>query len=506
MNITKKPFEFWNYRDTRKEKFHKPKPVQLYSTQTGPGPKTVPGYISHHILLPISDLPKMLIDRLKADLTISNPEFQKAKKYGKGFVPYSIPEFIYLYAIDTKYLGLPRSVKMNYVHARFKECGLALNLVDVRPDFPIIDFKQKLDINPYFYQIDAINRITQGNVLIRLKCGKGKTILSLMAVAKIRLRTLIIVRTKILMKQWVDSINQVFDIKPEEIGIIQGKTRKIGLITVAMEETLVNLTREEKRNLGGMVGHIVIDEGHEAAATQYRDLLTYFKARYVTGLSGTPERDDGLTPVLKLYIGPIVEMDDLGDFKTRVMLRKTNFFYHFEGKKDKYHKLIEALIHNEDRNQMIIGDILKLTGEGRIVICYSNRIEHMEILEQMAKKAMPTLKTDILASRKYGVSLKIEDQNLIRENLKNLNLHGIFGDKIVEQGFDCPPLEVAIMATPSKSRRLIEQVLGRCQREYPGKKEAIILDYIDELTKVLLYQFFAKNRRIYKNYHKEYLL
>jgi superfamily II DNA or RNA helicase len=266
------------------------------------------------------------------------------------------------------------------------------------------------------------------------------------------------------------------------------------------------MSREDKRRIGREFGHIIIDEAHETGSTCYMDLMWYFKARRINGLTATPERDDGMTPVLKLYIGPIVEVDDLGDFKTRVMLRKTNFFYHFEGKKDKYHKLIEALIHNDNRNQMIIGDILKLTGEGRIVICYSNRIEHMEILEQMAKKAMPTLKTDILASRKYGVSLKIEDQNAIRENLKNLNLHGIFGGKIVEQGFDCPPLEVAIMATPSKSRRLIEQVLGRCQREYPGKKEAIILDYIDEHTKVLLNQFFAKNRRIYKNYHKEYLL
>jgi len=86
--------------------------------------------------------------------------------------------------------------------------------------------------------------------------------------------------------------------------------------------------------------------------------------------------------------------------------------------------------------------------------------------------------------------------------LQNGELQILFGGKIVEQGFDCPPLAVAVLASPSKSKRLIEQVLGRCQREYPGKKEAILVDYIDEKTKVLLFQFFSKNRRIYKKYIK----
>jgi superfamily II DNA or RNA helicase len=128
----------------------------------------------------------------------------------------------------------------------------------------------------------------------------------------------------------------------------------------------------------------------------------------------------------------------------------------------------------------------------------------MEILERMSREQIPNIRTDIIASRKYGVTLTIEDQERTREAMRSRQLDAVAGGKIIEQGFDCPPLEVAILATPTKSKRLIEQVLGRCQRESPGKKQAILVDYIDQHVKILMYQFFNKNQKLYKNYWKIY--
>jgi superfamily II DNA or RNA helicase len=198
-------------------------------------------------------------------------------------------------------------------------------------------------------------------------------------------------------------------------------------------------------------------------------------------------------------------VDDLGPFNTELHLRKTNFQYSFDGKKDKYHELVKALIHDTDRNQLIVDDLKKYYLQGLIVICYSSRIEHMEILETMFKAQMPDASTDILASRKYGNVLRIKDQNDIKDRLKRQEIQVLNGGKIVEQGFDCPPLSVAVLATPTKSKRLIEQVLGRCQREFPGKSRAILVDYVDEKTKILLWQFFAKNRKLYKDFVKVWI-
>lgn len=244
---------------------------------------------------------------------------------------------------------------------------------------------------------------------------------------------------------------------------------------------------------------------HECGAKMYRELMTYFKARKVTGLSATPYREDKMDPVLKLYIGQIQEVDDLGPFNTEVHLRKTAFTYPFDGKKHKYNELIKSLIHNDARNQLIVDDLKRYYLEGHIVVCYSSRIEHMEILAAMLKQQIPDVETDILASRRHGSTLKIQDQEHIKERLKKQEIQVLNGGKIIEQGFDCPPLSVAVLATPTKSKRLIEQVLGRCQREYPGKGKAVLLDYVDENTKILLWQFFNKNRKLYKDMKKVWL-
>lgn len=502
MLIKKKPFEFWNYRDTRNTKLVRP-PAPVLTPVSGP--KTVKGFISHHVLLPLEDLPEQLLNRFRADLTLVNPDFDKARKYGKGFVSYAIPEFVRLYSMDTQYLALPRSVRMQYVHNRFADCGLTLELEDIRPEFETVPFPAKGEISPLFYQHEAIDKILGGNIVLKFRCGKGKTIMALMAVANLRLRTLILVRTNILLGQWVESIQRIFDVSEDQIGVINGKKKTEGLITVATQQSLSAMPRDDKRRIGETYGHVIVDECHECGARLYRDLMTYFKARKVTGLSATPEREDKMTPVLKLYIGPIQEVDDLGPFNTEVHLRKTAFTYHFDGKKDKYHELIEALIHNEARNQLIVNDLMKYYLEGLIVICYSSRIEHMEILETMLKQRIPDVQTDILASRKYGAALKIQDQEDIKQRLKNQEIQVLNGGKIVEQGFDCPPLSVAVLATPTKSKRLIEQVLGRCQREFPGKSKAVLVDYVDENTKILLWQFFNKNRKLYKDMVKVWM-
>lgn len=257
MLIKKKPFQWWNYRDTRGSKTVKPAAPALSPVAE---PRTVKGFISHHILLPVQELPEPLLNRFRADLTLTNPQFEKARKYGKGFVSYTIPEFVRLYNIDTQYLALPRSIRMQYVHNRFADCNLTLELEDIRPEFEAIPFPEKGEMYPLFYQNEAIEKILGGNIVLKFRCGMGKTIMALMAVTNLRLRTLILVRTNILLSQWVESIQRIFDIPEDQIGVINGRKKKEGLITVATEQSLSAMPREAKRHIGETYGHVIIDE------------------------------------------------------------------------------------------------------------------------------------------------------------------------------------------------------------------------------------------------------
>ncbi len=51
--------------------------------------------------------------------------------------------------------------------------------------------------------------------------------------------------------------------------------------------------------------------------------------------------------------------------------------------------------------------------------------------------------------------------------------------KYVGEGFDYPRLDTLFLALPISWKGIIAQYAGRLHREYPGKKEVRIYDYID---------------------------
>ena len=501
--VKKRPYEFWSYRDARKSGTPKIPEVPLPVTPTD-SPRPVQGLISHSILLPLGELPATLIKRLKSDLTLVNPEYEKTRKYGHGFISYSIPPYVYMYTQDSNYLALPRSCKLSYLNNRFRDSGLTLDLRDIRPEFERINWEDRGIIQPVFYQVDAIRRIVAGNVIISLSCGKGKTVLTALAIAQLRLKTLILVRNNIILKQWLDAIRQVFKVEESEIGVINGDIKREGPITVATAQSLVNYSREEKKRIGKDYGCVAVDECHEWGAVDCRELLPFFKAKRMIGLSATPERGDGLTPILKAFIGPIVEIDDLGEMNSRIHIVRTGFNYQFVRNRSKheYHDLINALITDRDRNQLIIDTVKSYIREGRSILLYSSRIQHMETLRDMLSAQIPGLSIGVLASVVDGHALTVEEQNRIKNSVKDHQIQMLVTGKMSEQGMDAPPLGVAVLTTPTKSKRLIVQVWGRTKRDYPGKKEALLLDFFDVGCNILKWQFFSKNKKLYSNYFK----
>ena len=507
MNVRKK-YEFWNYRDTRKEKCQALKPFDLPSEQLSlfQNPNTViEGKLANWIIFPLAELPCELTNKLERDLMLPNPDFIKARKYGRGFVPHSVPEYIRLYQKDNRFFGIPRSVKRSYLEKQFSLVGLKLHITDVRPVHKKVKLVRRKDANPWFYQKEALRKIVDGNVVIEFHCGQGKTFLTLLAVAEIKYRTLILVRTNVILQQWIEAITKIFDIKKEEIGIINGAQKTEGLITVATQQSLVNLSREDKRALGKRYGHVIFDECHEVAATQYRELLTFFQANRVTGLSATPEREDGLAGVIRAFIGPIEKVDDMGEIPIYVDINKTKFRFDFRSlqKETQYHKLLEALAENNERNIQIIAKVIGLVEDGHSVLVYSKRISHLEKLRAMLSIVRPQINSDILVSRtSSGKESSPENQVAVQQSFRDGKIQVLFGGTIVEQGFNVERISAVVLGMPTKSLRLLKQLIGRAQREFPGKKAAYLIDFVDEEVPVLKYQYFNRHKKFLKLHKK----
>jgi superfamily II DNA or RNA helicase len=498
----KDPYEFWSYRDVRKEKFPPVKvvPVPQIATEIS---KQIEILLSHHYLVPLKETPESVIDYFKKSLTIPNPEFQNYIKFGHGFVPKHIKPYIKMYVIDSEYLGLPRSINWGDVQNAFQRVGIAARLRDIRPTYVPIQLSKNDKFEPIFYQKEAIRLINAGNVVLEFFCGKGKTTLTLFAINIIRYRTLILVRTNLLIRQWKAEILKFFNISEKEIGIINGDSKTEGIITLASVQSLIKFSREEKRRLSEAYSHVICDEVHEVPGKQYFELVKIFKCRRITGLTATPIRSDGKSRIIASYIGTITKVDDGGIIPVDFDITDTNFEFQRDGRKWQYNQMLDALIIDEERNDLIVKKIQYYLKKDATIFVFSCRIKHLEILQGLINITMPHIKTGLIVDKTTdGKKVTAAEQDEIQRKVDSQEIKVVFGTTIIKQGFNVQPLSVCMIASPQKSRILVEQIIGRAQRQFKDKERTVLVDFVDRKVKTLLYQFYYKNKKIYRKFRE----
>jgi ATP-dependent helicase IRC3 len=57
---------------------------------------------------------------------------------------------------------------------------------------------------------------------------------------------------------------------------------------------------------------------------------------------------------------------------------------------------------------------------------------------------------------------------------------------IITEGVDIPPIDFIILARPTRSSVLLQQMLGRGLRSYPGKEYCLVLDFEDCLSREMM--------------------
>lgn len=68
---------------------------------------------------------------------------------------------------------------------------------------------------------------------------------------------------------------------------------------------------------------------------------------------------------------------------------------------------------------------------------------------------------------------------------------------LIGEGFDFPRLDTLIMATPVSFRSVVEQYAGRLNRDYEGKRNVIVYDYVDSHIS-MFDKMYAKRMKAYK--------
>jgi len=223
---------------------------------------------------------------------------------------------------------LPRGCQLE-LETLLREYGVSLEVADERVDgVPLrLQFRGSLTA----VQQKAATALLGHDIGVFVAPpGVGKTVVGTYLVAERGCSTLILVHRQPLLDQWLAQLSLFLGIELKEIGQIgAGKKTGNGRLDVAMIQSLVR--REKVQDLVANYGQIIVDECHHLPAVSFERVLAEAKARYVVGLTATPQRRDGHHPITEMQLGPIrVAIDPrsqaaLRPFAHKLVVRETDF-------------------------------------------------------------------------------------------------------------------------------------------------------------------------------------
>ena len=208
----------------------------------------------------------------------------------------------------------------------------------------------------------------KGSGLLELHTGAGKTVIGLNIISTLKKKTLIIVHKEFLLRQWKERIEQF--LPDARVGRIQGPTVDIEDkdIVIGMLQSLS--MKDYDINLFQCFGLTIIDEVHHISAEVFSRVLFKVVTKYYLGLSATMKRTDGLTKVIKMFLGDVVykkERKGENDVTVKAIHYTTNDLNFNELEVDwrgnvKYSTMMKKLCEFNPRREYIIKileDILK---------------------------------------------------------------------------------------------------------------------------------------------------
>jgi superfamily II DNA or RNA helicase len=337
------------------------------------------------------------------------------------------------------------------------------------------------------YQVAAVSALVekqQGFVV--LPCGAGKTVVGVAALAATGQPSLIIVHTRELLEQWCRTIKETLGLNA---GTITEGNLEPAHFTVATVQTLAALEPMLLTSIGLEFGAVLVDELHHVPAATFQRVLPQFPARFRFGLTATPERADGLSPLLELCVGPRrfevshAELVKAGYLVIpRVVPLKTGSCHLTES----HSSLVTELVVDDARNKLVLELVKREALAGRSVLVLSARVTHCELLANRMKAA------GVSAAAVTGMARKAERARAM-EQFRDGSLKVLFATSLADEGLDVSRLERLVLATPARAEGRTIQRLGRLMRPHPGKQTPILYDLVDgdDLSQK---QFLARRR------------
>ncbi len=341
---------------------------------------------------------------------------------------------------------------------------------------------------------------------IVLPTGSGKTRVAIAAVARLRATSLCLVPTRVLLEQWCDEIAKHYQ---GQVGCYGNGVRRLGGITVS---TFASAERHMER-IGNRFDMLVVDEVHNVAGGAYTDALDMSIAAARMGLTATPPRDPHSLDRLGRVVGPVVYelavgdlagsflapydlvtlfLDltgseraryerDMGVFRSVFLRFRTSSpasswaaFARAANRSDEGRRALASwrrakqLIAYTTTKREVLGGLLERHAESRMLVFTANNESAYAIAREHL--VMP-----------ITCDIKRKEREEALERFRAGELRTLVSARVLNEGFDVPDAEVAIVVGGSLGEREHVQRIGRLLRPATGKR-ALVYELVSRAT------------------------
>lgn len=336
--------------------------------------------------------------------------------------------------------------------------------------------------------------------IVKVVTGGGKTVFAIHCLTKYLEEQkdnsiFIIVPSIALLDQWYEGLQKTFGDKDISLNGGGEHLDNISKITISTIDSVKNIIH--KFNAPNTL--LIVDECHKIGTEKRGEILTG-NWHATLGLSATPERDydDNFYIIIKKILGDIIFDYDYIDAREDEVIVNFKLLYAYaemtEAENDKYKDFTKkiqrraATIGGNNMNDYPLK--MLIFNRARMVKNSKNRIPFgVELLQKhkrdswivftenkkQAKEFNKIINKKGYKSAIYNTDL---DNNEREENLNNFksgNLNVLVSCTALDEGFDMPEADGAMILSASSSKRQRIQRMGRVLRITANKENALIV-------------------------------
>lgn len=351
------------------------------------------------------------------------------------------------------------------------------------PVSPVLAGGMKL--RPYQEQaldaVDAAEAAGTRRQMLVLPTGAGKTVVFASLIRRRKSRALVLAHRDELIQQAVDKVRGV--VPGAVVGVVQAeRDDHWAPIVVASIQTLARPKRLAQVGLRPF-GLVIVDEAHHAAAQTYRGVLDTLNAGdpfgpLLLGVTATPDRGDRVRLddvfdriVFEVGLLELIMQGYLCDPRAvRIQLDRLDLDAVATKHGDYADGAIAAAMENADQPANTALAIKEHAADRKSIVFTAS--------VDLAKETAAELLGLNIAAEWVAGEMPPTDRRAVLARFNSGQTQVVCNCMVLTEGFDQPDVDCVVIARPTKSRSLYQQMAGRGLRTAPGKTDCLLIDVV----------------------------